>query len=328
MTEEQQNIANWFQYYRSRSLESRASLAQIIINYPEINFGITSLGNRSEKKYFFLNGKNYIADAVLENRGWSTVLIGSMRQGGQGYFALDITNPESFSADSVLWEFTDKDDPDLGLTYSKPAFGAFENNTFYAVLSNGYYATVSHPNDQIASSLGQAALYILNLSSGEMVKKLTTGVGMAQDPTGQGRQNGFAEPALVDVDRNGLIDRIYVGDYFGNMYAFDLSSQNTSEWASAYGSPTAPIPLVKGSTVNNQPITSRPAITKNPKSGHILIIYGTGENITTTSNLQPNYLLAVKDEEPMVTTESLVRRSLVSNGSTWSIDAPPVPQAA
>ena len=56
-----------------------------------------------------------------------TVLIGGLNSGGQGYYALDITDPsttnfkESNAADLVLWEFTDEDDADLGYSYTQPS---------------------------------------------------------------------------------------------------------------------------------------------------------------------------------------------------------------
>ena len=43
---------------------------------------------------------------------WRTILVGTLGRGGQGLFALDITDPSTFSEtnaeDIVLWEFTDK----------------------------------------------------------------------------------------------------------------------------------------------------------------------------------------------------------------------------
>ena len=49
-------------------------------------------------------------------RAWRTLLVGGLRGGGKGYFALDVTDPEAIAASetsgarSVLWEFTDEDD--------------------------------------------------------------------------------------------------------------------------------------------------------------------------------------------------------------------------
>jgi type IV pilus assembly protein PilY1 len=48
-----------------------------------------------------------------------------LNKGGQGIYALDITNPAGFTeagaANIVLWEFTDTNDADLGYTFSQPS---------------------------------------------------------------------------------------------------------------------------------------------------------------------------------------------------------------
>jgi hypothetical protein len=85
-----------------------------------------------------LNGTVSIADvcneaadfsASAENciaTNWKTVMIGSMREGGRGMIALDVTThspPNGSSAsgsNGVLWHFHDGN---LGLTYSAPAIG-------------------------------------------------------------------------------------------------------------------------------------------------------------------------------------------------------------
>ena len=52
------------------------------------------------------------------NGAWKTVLVGGLAGGGQGIYALDVTEPGSFSENKAsqiaMWEFTDKDDPHLG----------------------------------------------------------------------------------------------------------------------------------------------------------------------------------------------------------------------
>ncbi len=50
---------------------------------------------------------------------WRSILVSGLRRGGQGFFALDVTDPASFNeanADKlVLWEFTDLDDVEADL---------------------------------------------------------------------------------------------------------------------------------------------------------------------------------------------------------------------
>ena len=67
----------------------------------------------------------------LGSPNWTTVLVGGLRGGGQGVFALDVTNPNSFSntdaaaQNTVLWEFTDTTPADtstndMGFSVSEP----------------------------------------------------------------------------------------------------------------------------------------------------------------------------------------------------------------
>lgn len=102
-----------------------------------------------------LNGPVSVADVCNENadysgpanncaaNDWRTVLIGSMREGGRGMIALDITthsapNGTSNGSNSgVLWHFHDGK---LGLTYSAPALGRVRfggNDKFVAVFGGG-----------------------------------------------------------------------------------------------------------------------------------------------------------------------------------------------
>ena len=75
---------------------------------------------------FYVDNQPSIADVFMKTRGsgtraWATVLVGSLRAGGRGLFALDITDPdglevggtgakERLAAERVLWEFTNEDD--------------------------------------------------------------------------------------------------------------------------------------------------------------------------------------------------------------------------
>jgi len=77
---------------------------------------------------YYADGTPTVVDAFFQGDDkWHSVLVAGLNNGGQGVFALDVTNPSTFSetgtapADTVLWEFTDSDDADLGYTFSRPA---------------------------------------------------------------------------------------------------------------------------------------------------------------------------------------------------------------
>jgi type IV pilus assembly protein PilY1 len=228
---------------------------------------------------YYVDGAPNAAD-VFFNRAWHTVLVGGLNLGGQSIYALDVTRPGTFSEGSpnnvYLWEFTDRNDPDLGYTYSQPAIVYMQNGKWAAVFGNGYNNTAA---DGVASATGNAVLYIVDIQTGQLIRKLDTGVGMAADPTAASRPNGLATPVLVDVDGDRVVDSAYVGDLFGNMWKVDLSSDDASDWGFAFGNNVNPQPffVAVDAAGNRQPITVRPEVARGPNGSGIVVVFGTGK---------------------------------------------------
>nr|MDJ0806326.1 PilC/PilY family type IV pilus protein [Gammaproteobacteria bacterium] len=230
---------------------------------------------------YYVDGSPMIVDAYFSS-GWHTVLVGGYNAGGQGLYALDVTDPSSFdtetnAAANVLWEFDDSDDADLGYTFSQPNIVKLQGGAWAAVFGNGYNNTVS---DGSVSATGNAVLFIVNLETGS-VTKLDTGKGTVNDPTGDSRPNGLATVAPVDVNGDGKVDYVYGGDLFGNMWKFDLTSTDPASWALAFGgSPlyTACAAATCNST-NSQPITTRPQVGIHPSGKGYMVYFGTGKYI-------------------------------------------------
>ena len=229
----------------------------------------------------------YIKSTTAGTVGWKTVLVGGERSGGRGYFALDITDPLTFSetgsnpANIVMWEFTNANDADLGYSFSNPTIALMNNGKWAAIFGNGYNSTGS----------GEAQLFVLYLEDGvdgtwstsEYVK-ITTGVGDTSDP------NGLSTPASVDLDGNGTVDRVYVGDLRGNLWAFDLSASTSAGWSVAYGTTSQPL-FAAGA---NQPITAEPVVIQNKfvtdigNAPNLLIFFGTGQYLVDTDKTNTN----------------------------------------
>lgn len=86
----------------------------------------------------FVDGPLLVAEANTTN-GWKSVLAGTFGAGAQGVMALDITDPNAFGTDKVLWEFTDKDDGDIGNVTSQPKIAKVKINgkTEYFIVVSG-----------------------------------------------------------------------------------------------------------------------------------------------------------------------------------------------
>lgn len=235
---------------------------------------------------FYVDGHANAVDAYV-NGSWKTVLVGGLNKGGQGIYALDVTNPvpgsESAAASMLMWEFTDADDADLGYTYSRPAVVRMRDGNWYAVFGNGYNNTEA---DGRASTTGEAVLYAVKLAD-KTVIKMSTGFG-ASHPEAGGLTNGLASPAVVDIDDDGIADVAYAGDLHGNLWKFTFQSANPSDWkvanAGGEGNP-APLFVARDPKGNRQPITSRPQVGFGPRGEGLMVLFGTGKFLEDTDRI-------------------------------------------
>lgn len=239
-----------------------------------------------EHRYFVDAGPNII-DVFMANMNdpdnvqnglWRTALVGGLGGGGQGIYALDVTDPsiydEANAASIVLWEFDDTDDEDLGYTFSRPQIAKMADGSWAAVFGNGYNNTEADGN---ASTTGNAVLYIVDIETGDLIKKIDTMAGAVGTP------NGLATPLMIDYDADSIVDYIYAGDLLGNMWKFDVTSSNSSAWGSDFVSAGTPDPLFTTST--GQPITSQPQVTTHPDDlGGFMVFFGTGKYIEILDN--------------------------------------------
>ncbi len=210
-----------------------------------------------------------------------TLLVGGMKAGGIGYFALDITDLTAYDtstgsysvstytetelANRVMWEFpglsTSADDlADIGYSFSN-SYLVKSNNSSYpwvVIMGNGY----NSPD-------GQSVLFILNPADGTVIKKIELGGGP---------DNGLATPSVIDVDGDNKVDYIYAGDLLGQLWKVDVSSSSISDWEVAYKSGGAGVPLFSavGPSGLDQPITSMPDVMYHPAKDGYLVLFGTG----------------------------------------------------
>ena len=209
---------------------------------------------------YFMDGSPTALDAYIEVDGtsqWRTVLTGSMGAGGRTVFALDITDPDEFSADSVLWEFSH---PDLGQGVTDVRVARLENGTWAAIFGNGY-----NGDDE------KASLFVVDLADGSLIRQIETGAG------GTANSNGLSTPVVTTFpETDGITRYAYAGDMLGNMWRFDLTGgdDDGSQWA------TTKLFSAVGPGGNAQPITAAPAVTVNPSDlDELILSFGTGSLI-------------------------------------------------
>ncbi|MFC1602160.1 pilus assembly protein [Pseudomonadota bacterium] len=226
---------------------------------------------------------------VFIDGAWKTVLVSGLRGGGKALFALDVTSPSAFNsedtaAQKVLWEVNNDTagiDNNLGHTFSQPTLAKLNNGAWAAIIGNGY--------DNGPNGDGRARLFIIDLSTGLVIKSIDTGAGTIAnndcDDAGS-NCNGLSTPAVVDLDGNGIADRAYAGDLQGNLWVFDLSSADSTVWDKKLLFKAEIIDPVT-SELTPQPITSRPAVTLHPHQKGIatapntMVFFGTGQYINS-----------------------------------------------
>jgi type IV pilus assembly protein PilY1 len=235
-----------------------------------------------------------VCPAPTSGTYWKTILVGGLAGGGQSVYALNVSDPSTFTTSPntvTMWEFSDSDDTDsdatlqygLGYTYSRPAVvrvctsrDSSSTSTpkpclasrWAVIMGNGYNNSAS---DGYASTSGYAILYILDALDGSKIKKISTKTGSPGVP------NGIANVAVADMDADGVADYVYGGDLQGNMWKFDLTDTSSANWAVAYGTSTTPTPLyiAKDDSSNVQPITTAPELLGHARGG-VLVLFGTG----------------------------------------------------
>ncbi|MET0023715.1 MAG: PilC/PilY family type IV pilus protein [Sedimenticola sp.] len=238
---------------------------------------------------------------------WNTVLVGGLRGGGKGYFALNISDPDDLDTtaeviDNVMWEFTDGNDSRLGYSYSKSAIVMSKeedgsgNNRWYALFGNGYNATHTDGESSLFAIKLEGGLdgdwtdtgdyYVVESDEGTLPTE-TSPDDFYQDQF-EGQPNGLGGVRAVDIDGDGTVDYAYAGDLRGNLYRFDLTNSNPANWTKTK------LFTAKYSVDNSfQPITNTPIAVPHPTGVGIIVVFGTGSWMTvadaTTDEIQSIY---------------------------------------
>ena len=222
----------------------------------------------------YVDGSPVVADVVLGGN-WKTILVcgqgpgkGSIIGGGTNYyFALDVTDPEN---PLPLWELTHAT---MGETWSVPVIGKVTKGGAAAWV--GFVGSGYDNNPDVGVVLGNT-FYAVDLASGSIfwtfeadeVDTSDSGRTNDQYPNIQNTLPGSA--SYVDIDRNGYVDRVYIGDLDGRVWKVDVTPEfeNAGSWDSEvlYVDP------------DNYPIITKPAIWRNPAgvTADPRIFFGTG----------------------------------------------------
>jgi type IV pilus assembly protein PilY1 len=236
-----------------------ASNGQLRFSYVPRGIDLAKLKEFSEPDYghrFFVDGP--IVTSTTRELANQTVLVGTLGRGGRGLYALDVTNPTTFATNRVLWDHDASFDSDMGQVLGRPLIAKLNDGSVGLLVPNGLNSTSE-----------RAVLFVLDLRTGAKIAEINTGVG---SPTAS---NGLSAPTGWDQDGNGTVDFVYAGDFRGNVWKFDLSSGNRSQWEVADGRP-----LYAPTVAAVHPITGGVTVAVDPSTDKRWVFFGTGRLLT------------------------------------------------
>ena len=170
-----------------------------------------------------------------------------LRRGGRSYYALDITNPDNpvfgWKIDNSTGSAkmcvangvctTASQYNELGQTWSTPFIGKVRANTNPVLIFGGGYDPADDAQPVGTRTMGRA-IYVVDAFNATLVQ--SWGNGQSGPFLGGGAASMiYAIPSDVtalntDLDSQGYIDRLYVGDTRANLWRIDTDSSSVSAW--------------------------------------------------------------------------------------------------
>lgn len=266
--------------------------------------------NYAANHRFFVDGSPQIMDVFDDTAGaWKTILVGGLNGGGRGYYALDITIPDTPKA---LWEFChtstycDRADGDLGYAYGNPVIGKLPAGNAHAgkwvvIVASGY--------NNVSPGTGEGYIFILDAISGALLEKVSTSTGNTTTPSGLAKISGWADNA----DQDATITQIYGGDLLGNLWRFDLKSNPVSVLRMA---------SLKDNSNVAQPITTKPELGKVNGVNEPVVFVGTGRylGVGDLADTQTQSIYAIRDiGSTHANPRAFTPRTITQTGTTASV---------
>lgn len=251
--------------------------------------------NYNKDHLYYVDSSPMVGDADVGSGGtpdWRSVLVGAMGAGGKGVFALDVSDPATFTeanaANILLWEFTEVDDSDMGYVFNNPPMYQSTSQPKQMVkMANGKWAVIL--GNGYNSTAGKAALYVLFIKEG-MDGTWTTGTDYIKIVVDSSGNNGLSTPVPFDTDSDGVVDVVYAGDLKGNMWKFLVGDASPSNWtvdfsASGCGAMTCtPLFKAQDSGGNPQPIVWPAVVSRHMTEPGVMVLFGTGKYLENADN--------------------------------------------
>jgi len=281
---------------------------------PDLLPNLKNFNNSLASLQIFVDGspKTYVTYVYNSDGSQSVsqaILIFGERRGGNCYTALDVTNP---SAPKFLWSIsptqmrygttttTSTAYQELGQTWSTPIVGQIKNGNgtkAVAFIGGGY--DTNQDNSSPSSDTHGRAVYVVDILTGSQIWKYSNSNNSSM------KYCIPSDIAPIDVNGDGLIERLYVGDVGGQIWRFDIgdmANNGTASW-------TAKVIFTTSGKIFYPPDVT---FESDRGSGtYDMLFFGTGDREKPNDTSVVNTLYAVKDYDndtnppvPLPLTES------------------------
>jgi hypothetical protein len=239
------------------------------------------------------------------------ILIFGERRGGNLYTALDVLNPTS---PKFLWSISPTQIRqgtvttsattygEMGQTWSTPMLAKIKNGSGTKAVffvGGGYDDTNEDKSPATSTNPKGRALYTIDILTGSLIWKYSNANDSAM------KYSIPSDIAALDVNGDGIIERVYAGDVGGQLWRFDIgdmSNNGTTSWTGKI--------IFKGSGKIFYP----PDVTFELDRGngnYDMLFFGTGDREKPNDTSVVNTLYAIKDYDDKSKTPAGTESNLV-----------------
>ena len=247
----------------------------------------------------FVDASPALSDVYIDTNSdgdsdtWRTVLLSAEGNGGDTVFCLDVTDPLN---PTFMWEFAA---PELFRSRSSPAVAQIgrirDPNGTDAVKWVAFFVT-----GKVESSTLFPSIYMIDIADGSVLRKvvLDDPVDLDESGTIEGAEIDYGkggvpsgQPAIVDSDENGYIDRLYVATDKGLMYKVNIPDdpKNPAAWDINHCVLNTDFTDADSNTIPSDqrlhPVYASPAIVVDNEitaggdiAYKVMVFFGTGDN--------------------------------------------------
>lgn len=241
---------------------------------------------------------------VWKNDGGDGTVSGSdtvylyfgMRRGGKTLYAMNVTDPNQ---PTVMWKFDESDHAAMGQSWSPPVrskvnLGTTDSPNIKDVLifGGGYDPAQDSKITQSADGQGNA-VFMVDATTGTLLWSASN-----SGATLVAGDMDYSIPAGVrpiDMDLDGVIDRMYAVDIAGQLWRFDIHNENSFEI-------TGGVIAELGATVNNNAANNRRffyapdvALGRDQGQAFLTVTLASGHRAKPLGSTIEDYLIGVRD---------------------------------